>query len=51
MKESTALIAGAKRKEDGQLMLKRPKLPDDFQGRLFKGSVREGTVSVRDQRT
>ena len=31
-------------KENRQLMLKRPKLPDGFQGRGFKGSVREGTA-------
>ena len=28
-------------KENGKLMLKRPKLPDDFQGRGFIDSVRE----------
>ena len=28
-------------KENGQLMLKRPKVPDGFQGRVFKGKVRE----------
>ena len=29
-------------KENGQLMLRRPKLPNGFQERGFKGSVREG---------
>ena len=33
-------------KENGQLMLKRPKLPDGFQGRGFKGRVREGLQGV-----
>ena len=28
-------------KENGQLMLRRPKLPNGFQGRVFKDSVRE----------
>ena len=28
-------------KEDGQLMLKIPELPDGFQGGIFKDSVRE----------
>ena len=31
-------------KENGQLMLKRPELPDGFQGRGFKGSMREGAA-------
>ena len=29
-------------KENGQLMFNRPKLPNDFQGRSFKGIVKEG---------
>ena len=28
-------------KENGKLMLKRPKLPDGIQGRVFKDKVRE----------
>ena len=31
-------------KENVQLMLQRPELPDGFQGRGFKGSVREGAA-------
>ena len=31
-------------KENGQLMLKRPELPDGFWGRAFKGKVREGVA-------
>ena len=31
-------------KENRQLMIKRPKLPEDFQGRGFKGSVRVRTT-------
>ena len=30
-------------------MLKRPEIPDGFQGRGFKGSVREGGCRVCDQ--
>ena len=36
-------------KENGQLMLKRPKLPNGIQGRGFKVSVREGGCKVYDQ--
>lgn len=31
-------------KEERQLMLRRPELPDGFQGRGFKGSMREGAA-------
>ena len=31
-------------KENGQLLLKRPKLPYGFQGRGFKSNVREGSA-------
>ena len=31
-------------KKNGQLMLKRPELPDGFQGSVFKGKVRERVV-------
>ena len=40
MKESTASIVGPS-KENGQLMLKRPKFSDGFQGRVLKDSVKE----------
>ena len=41
MKESAVFTAGTK---NGQLMLKRPELPDGFQGRVFKDRVRESVV-------
>ena len=31
-------------RENGQLMLKKPEYPDGFQGRGFKGNVREGAA-------
>ena len=37
-KESTAFICRAPCKENGQLMLKRPELPNGFQGRAFKAT-------------
>ena len=40
MKESTVFIVGPS-KENGQLMLKRSELPGGFQGRVFKGKMRE----------
>lgn len=33
-------------KENRQLLLKRPELPDGFQGGVFKSSVREGLQSA-----
>ena len=39
-KGSTAFMASPS-KENRQLMLKRPELPDSFQARGFKDSVRE----------
>ena len=36
-------------KELGQLILRKPELPDGFQGNIFKGKVREGSCSVCDQ--
>ena len=36
-------------KENGQLMLNRPKLPNDFQGRSFKGIVKEGASGENNQ--
>lgn len=47
--ESSSFIAGHQaRRMNRQLMLKRLELPEGFQGRRFKGSVREGAV-VPDQ--
>ena len=40
VKEGAAFIASPS-KEYRQLMLKRPELFDGFQGRVFKGKVRE----------
>ena len=31
-------------KENGQFMLKRCKFPDGFQGRVFKGKVRDRVI-------
>ena len=45
-KESTAFMQ-LPGKEDGQLMLERPRLPDGFQGKGFQSSVREG-AAVRE---
>ena len=39
----------APRKENGQLMLKRPGLPDGFQARVFKDSVRGEGHRMHDQ--
>ena len=39
-----SIYCKAPRKENGRLMLKRPKLPYGFQGRGFKGSVRDGAA-------
>ena len=36
-------------KESRQLVLKRPQLPDGFQGKVFKHRVREGGCGVCDQ--
>ena len=41
--ENTVLIA-ASGKENRQRILKRPEIPDAFQGRIFKGSMRERTM-------
>ena len=38
VKENTAFIAGPS-KENRQVMLERPELPDGFQGIVFKGNV------------
>jgi len=42
MKESIAFIFSVSSKENEQLKIKRLKLPDGFQGRVFKGSNRGG---------
>ena len=39
-KESTVLLDGVS-KENGQLMLKTPKLPNGFQARVLKGNIRQ----------
>ena len=36
-------------KEMGQLLLKRPQLPDGFQGRVFEDSVGRGGSQMCDQ--
>ena len=43
MKESVTFIAPPS-KESRQLVLKRPKFLDGFQGKVFKDRVREGVV-------
>ena len=48
VKESTGLIAGTS-KENRQLMLKRPELPNGFQRRVFKDSVRREGGRMCDQ--
>ena len=48
VKESTAFIAGTS-KVDGQLMLKRPKLPVGFKGRVFKGNIKGEACRVHDK--
>ena len=37
------------RKENVQLVLKRPELPDGFQGRVFKGTIKDVGCRVPDQ--
>ena len=48
VKEITAFISGPS-KENRQLMLKRPELPDGFQRRVSKGSIRGEGCRVPDQ--
>ena len=48
MKESAAFIAGAK-KESRELVLKRPELPEGFQGKVFKDRMWEGVCGVCDK--
>ena len=53
MKESAAFIAGRHNKcltkESTLLVLKRPKLPEGFQGKIYKDKMREGGFRVCDQ--
>ena len=46
MKVRAALIAGAK-PGGCAAHARRPELPDDFQERVFKDSVKEGVAGVR----
>ena len=39
----------AQNKESRQLVLKRPELPDGFQGKVFKDKLREGSCGVHAQ--
>ena len=39
VKESTVFICRVLNKEKRQLVLQRCELPDDFQGRIFKGNI------------
>ena len=47
--QENAVFIARLHKEHGQLMLKRPEFPSGFQGRVFKGKVREASCSVCDQ--
>lgn len=49
MKDGTAFICRPPSKENGQLVLKRPKLPSDFQAKVFKHSVRREGLKMCDQ--
>ena len=49
VKESAAFIVRRQTRSPGQLMLKKPELPDGFQGGIFKGQVREASLRVCDQ--
>ena len=52
MKESATFMAvycRAPSKDSRQLVLKRPELPDGFQGKVFKDRMREGCYGVGDQ--
>ena len=48
MKESAAFIVRSHISRLGQLVLKKPELPDGFQESIFKGQVREGGRRVCD---
>ena len=48
VKESAAFTEGHQARRPGQLVLKRPKFPEGFQGKVFKDRVREGGLGVCD---
>ena len=49
-KESAAFITGRHTRSPGQLVLKKPELPDGFPGKVLKDRVRERVVG-RDHLT
>ena len=49
VKESAAFIVSHTVSCLGQLVLRKPKLPDGIQESIFKGKVREGSRKVCDQ--
>ena len=49
MKESAACLLQGPSKKSRQLVLKRPKLPEGFQGKVFKDSVRVGNYGEDGQ--
>ena len=46
VKESAAFIAGHQARRPGQLELKRPELPEDFQVKVFKDRVKDGVCGM-----
>ena len=49
VKESAAFIAGRQARSPGSLVLKRPKVLEGFQGKVFKDRVREEGYGMCDQ--
>ena len=47
--EKNSFIAGHQERSSGQLVLKRPELPEGFQGKVYKDRVRKGVCGVCDQ--
>ena len=47
--EKNRFTAGCQEKSLGQLVLERPKLPEGFQGKIYKDKVREEGCRVCDQ--
>ena len=47
--EKCSVYCRAPSKESRQLVLKRPELPEGFQGKVFKNRMREGCCGVCDQ--
>ena len=47
--EENSFISGCQVKSLGQLVFKRFKLPESFQGKVYKDRVREGVGGVCDQ--